>query len=201
MLHTRQNYACLQDHQQQVNLNIHWCFILVLVVSFPVGFSLCFHHHFIFLFFQVTERALFRRSLTTIFVSINNQNTGLKGGESKRLHFLKLLKHSSILSDGRLHQVKNQAIIEHPGSVWQRNAINDQRSRFHVVQNRAHSIKCGCNSAAVYQLQSPFYTKVRLSASKYTCRWGRLCRPSQPNDYRRPSIQTLTTWVQLRNRR
>jgi hypothetical protein len=72
---------------------------------------------------------------------------------SKRLHFLKLLKRSSMSSDDLIHYYKSivRPVLEYACPVWQSSITTDQRNQLESIQKRALYIIYGNDPSTNYQ--------------------------------------------------
>jgi hypothetical protein len=87
----------------------------------------------------------------TISNNLNINTTCLKA--SKRLHFLKLLKRSSMSSDDLICYYKSiiRPVLEYACPLWQSNITTDQRNQLESIQKRALYIIYGNDPSTNFQ--------------------------------------------------
>ncbi len=118
----------------------------------------------------------------------------------KRLHFLKLLKRSSLSSHDLLQYYKTvvRSVIEYACPVWQSSLTIEQRDRLESVQRRAIRIISGSSD---YELYCTIYgiepLSVRLNELTKSM-FNRICRPTDCLHFILPSSRPHEALSRLR---
>ena len=121
----------------------------------------------------------------------------------KRLHFLKLLKRSSLSSQDLLQYYKTvvRSVIEYACPVWQSSLTMEQRNRLESIQRRAIRIISGSSD---YELYCTIYgiepLAVRLDELT-KCMFNRICRPTDCLHSILPSSRSHAVLSRLRHYR
>lgn len=119
---------------------------------------------------------------------------------NKRLHFLKLLKRSSMSPTDLLQYYKTiiRSVIEYACPVWQSSLTADQRNRLESIQRRAVRIISGSSDyelyCVLYELEPIAVRLDRLAQTTFL----RLCNPSDCLHRLIPVRQSTETLDKLR---
>jgi hypothetical protein len=119
----------------------------------------------------------------------------------RRLHFLKLLKRSSVACDDLLYYYKSiiRPVLEYACPVWQSGLTVEQRDRLESVQRRALHLISGSTD---YELQcvlfdiEPMCVRIDNLARAF---FYRICDPADCLNYLLPSERSIETVYSLRH--
>ena len=134
-------------------------------------------------------------------LSWDNHVTNICLKVNRRLHFLKLLKRSSLSTEDLLHYYKSviRSVIEYACPVWQSSLTDDQLTRLENLQRRAVKIITGSTDYEfICTVKSIELISVRLNnlAHKF---FIKICRPNDCLHSILPAERDINSTQRLRN--
>jgi hypothetical protein len=120
---------------------------------------------------------------------------------SKRLHYLSLLKRSSLSEKELIHYYKTvvRPVLEYACPVWQSSLTSDQHERIEAVQRRALRIISGSKDydlqCAIYDIE-PLSIRLRNLSKSF---FDRICQPSDCLHYLLPPSRPSNATEKLRH--